>query len=1690
MAKAKLRFEDDCASLPRRARESIARPAPMPTDLDVAPPQTAAPVTSAVPVVVSTRAPAPKGVTPWQAAPRRRGRRRFWRLTIGGLALGLLTGGFLWIAALFAPPQGVDVLLIGANYDQNLAVPTNVYGWNSLQDVADTVDTSAHRSYWARRFWQARPTPVSLTTDISLADVAPTSNSHTCLLFLSAHGGADSEGAYLVAEDDLAPSHAEHRLRLTTLLEYFKNLPEKQHKVLVLDCVHFECDPTLGMLTNEFATEVAKLAPEIEAIPNLVVICASSSNELSWPCPALGRTSFAHFWIEGLRGAATDGNSDGRVCLSELMDFATHHTTQWVSKQYQAQQTPWLLPSGEEGTRRARRIDLAWRDGDYQPSEPTLLAPAAVPPELEQAWRTAAALNARPVPPYVYQPQTWRRYLASLRRYEQLLLAGETRATQRLAAEVQTLALQCQHDPTQWLASLDTQRASTAFAQPASPQLRGQAQDVLQALARVPMDQWPAAWQKQLANAGSAQQPLRAEILQLLIEQAISDPTQRLAPVHRLANIVRDPQQPLCPTLHFAVMLDRDLPAAARTLETAPLIALAIRVRQLAEQATTGDAAGFTPSSPRVRSWVADRIADADLERQCGEDLLFASETMRPEAQAKLAAAESLYRRAIADGRVVLDAYQVRDRAAASLPELSMAIVALARERAAEHPTFGQLTAELEQAWTSLQALSAGLQAPGATEIQSPESATTLRSSAKRLEQHLASVEQQITALWQDLANEQYSGERLCLTYLPSLPSLDVDLRVKAAGQYLQRLQHRREDMSQTMTLAAKGKNADPLGISGSTTTDLAVQLHAQQRGRLALAMLGPDEFKQLGGAKRFTWSQAEHRLDVFRVDADWRSSLGELGHEIADRWQQLPQKITQLVAEQQATTAQSPTCILADELARNVPPQFFPQLTNDGCDCLRRRRLSAYLAWQAERTWCDHWYGERNDETPYYLARSRALLADAQRVSQQGQAFAALAARLSGTNDWTLNAPTHEATIPEEALQVVARLVPQSGEGLTGAVTVRVTPGLGLQSTGPTSQIVAWPLQHGTVELPLTATTSSDGLLSPATLNNTTLGVSAYYRGHWQTAEIAVAQRATPELAIVEPAPPPGGMIAVETSPELAQRFGRGDGAVVVVLDCSGSMGAPVGQPFSNATRYAQATQALATVIAKLPAGTQLSVWTFGEAQGVQKTVKEAETTIRCLRPLATWDPADKAALAALVKSFSYPTVEPWNESAVVHAMISAKESLTAARGSKTMIVITDGIDNRYERDVLINPRKLDVATGLAENFRGTGIAINVVGFQVASHEEEAARQQFSVIETLDPPGRFYSVSQSSELLAALSSALDQRLRYWVEDYDRRPLAGEAVNGSEPELTTVPLPRDRMGAAAGEYRLRVIADRPLERPLIVSGGDFVLAQLNSVNNGVVIERGSVLERLYPEARLQTAGQWRAGLLRTGFTSVGPSMEIALERQPDANELQLANAAPREVWWECSLACDAAHTGAVRATRTFTTGLPAWRVKYLMPAGETAPAAFTGSIAAWWMEDDFTTSRAKLIAGRDFQDLNQLIGRTVTTDDQPIRIRDVRWQPQAVGGQLTIVVEGAPGESPWLRLDGVPVITTEHRHYPSLSRYAGVFTLPDELPPQGWRLELRSLAQLKRVAEQQGTHVRFDNVLLQRSPTAPPSGSK
>ena len=189
------------------------------------------------------------------AVPPVRRRYRWGRiLLVSGFFLGMACL-FVWVSLWLRPPQDTSLLLAGASYQDNLAVPANLYGWKGLKDLADLAQAGPFQK--GRRHPEIDGRAGEFRLDEDWKKSLRSFPGKTLLLTLSLHGGADSKGGYLLTAGALLPrdplSTERDKIRLEEVFDALKVVPAEKNVLLVLDATQLVADWSLGMLNNDFA---------------------------------------------------------------------------------------------------------------------------------------------------------------------------------------------------------------------------------------------------------------------------------------------------------------------------------------------------------------------------------------------------------------------------------------------------------------------------------------------------------------------------------------------------------------------------------------------------------------------------------------------------------------------------------------------------------------------------------------------------------------------------------------------------------------------------------------------------------------------------------------------------------------------------------------------------------------------------------------------------------------------------------------------------------------------------------------------------------------------------------------------------------------------------------------------------------------------------------------------------------------------------------------------------------------------------------------------------------------------------------------------------------------------------------------------------------------------------------------------
>ncbi len=357
----------------------------------------------------------------------------------------VLVAGVLSLFYYLRPPKLACLVLVGNSYEDNLALPHNIYGWRGLRDLAENADSSPPVTRFFEKIFAtqtkvrlAYPTkPAQEIRDVDAwnnlwkSELPREIEQPSIIVCLAFHGGADAKGAYLFLND---PCNDAEKIRLNVVLEKLSGQWPDKNILLVLEPALLGFHWTSGMLHNDF---VRKLKTNVDRHANkkLLVLCASAQDQVSWPSEEWGRTIFTHYFLEGLLGAADNkpvGNGDLEVSVGELHNYVAKKVADWAQVNRGAAQTPILLGANAG---RAEEIGLVKISGAYM-EKPPYTAPGSLDKpsdKLLEAWAKCFELGKEVPGPQVYSPHLWRQYRDTLLRWEQIERASASEAVENKA---------------------------------------------------------------------------------------------------------------------------------------------------------------------------------------------------------------------------------------------------------------------------------------------------------------------------------------------------------------------------------------------------------------------------------------------------------------------------------------------------------------------------------------------------------------------------------------------------------------------------------------------------------------------------------------------------------------------------------------------------------------------------------------------------------------------------------------------------------------------------------------------------------------------------------------------------------------------------------------------------------------------------------------------------------------------------------------------------------------------------------------------------------------------------------------------------------------------------------------------------------------------------------------------------------
>jgi hypothetical protein len=1670
------------------------------------------------------------GKRQWQqTAPAPKARRPLSRRARIGIVLGVL-GAIVGVLAvllyLLTPPRPACLVLIGAGYEDNLAIPQNAAGWKGLEDLQRFAEESSeHRSWLPWLSAQNVPVqsgPTRLEGDTDRKDMWKKAlnnvRQNTVVVFLAVHGGADEQGPYLLANE----KHGQVKMRLEEVFDALsqESLPNK-NKVLVLDATQVSADWPSGMFHNDFIRQLKKLVTRAtEADPRLWVLCSSDEDQQSWVSEEWQQPIFTHYVLEGLRGA--EAASDGSVTVGSLFRYVQKKVAGWAYQNRYAVQTPILLGDvAAAGHVLLVQAPLNYKEQapDKAPNRDFGKARAA----LAAAWKGWQKLQESNPHPAVYSPHLWRQYQDLLLRYEQLVLLGDPSGKkgqlQRTLSELERKIT----DGRKLLLgpySLGNALPMSATLGMASRWQDPELQEMLRKLMAQPnQTAWRQEWDKLASplrkqdqvEGSQLESLLRVQLSRALLQSLAKSKNPRREDLNKAATRLRwlfsEGQNQLRPAeVHFLIMLLDPALAPPQERDLAEL-QLSLRVRLLAEEAALAPPATDQPAAPANQPshpysevtwrWTKARVDKADELRGLGEDWIFGSEKQSwDKARDHLTRAEKLYTDAIKDAAVVRAALDQRDRALAVLPYFAHWSTAGQWLRSADEKRREQVQKWMQQVRKIGEVaddLAARLEAPPKGDAAADLKA--LQSLTQDLYNGLKDLRAEFFQDCRGLGDVQQQERWLQIDGVMRVPFLGGP---KGQGEDLRLvLLRNRSDI---------GNELHKSTIDSKSAKDLAQvkleQLYRKKGQNEAIMALTVAGATKLG---EFTREQLINKADAIEV---WRDSLTSVGTEVRKHWQQRLLKIQQGLDKSLKTADLDQAASLletSEHYCRWVEGGSVPFIgvdTWDPMQAARRLRMHDLLVWQAERAVADHWFMGTGPRETYYGPAGKTYLKDA-------QSLATTRTDLADTNAKRQQVPD---ALQKKLAPALLRSDPQGGktQHLIGATNFRVgwdfkadagvpkgvpmtwlkleedRPGT-FQQIKRDDQLIHSPLVEPPAWLPQSQTYPlSSGVfkqedpppLVPEVFPGTAKLLTVY-RGQRLESPTDIKVYNAANVIVTRYSPKPeAAHVAVQLAPD------SGYGALSIVLDFSGSMNLPleggkVRAPLGK-RRIDHVKKALTKVLKVIPSGTHLSLLVFG---------REEETPqLKWIRESKEWTGTAEEQTALINRTFA---LDPMHTSPVVDAIIQARDKgfPRGFKGPKVLLALTDGGDSEFVKKY---PRE-NIRVWLKRAFYDKGIEVNLVCFCNKKEDLDEARKQFEVFDKMEPEGSFQEVKDAASLAPKLEEALRPKVQLY---YNGNRVSFKLFSNDQPVTSpfkglSATLPKQNLlwgrvelNGPDGQVFKANVPNLPEFNLRLRPGERMLLRIYRKATYEFGIERALFANRVRKfeptSGTKEMNRQWLPAVLQNKIWNQKEKLEQLLTVENKQNRYFRGNilehVRPGFFWMEVTGADEKTPLDGVRWNFEHDYPAPAFRVE----AGKFT-SNDTPRVSAWWIDDSrpdepaggyaFTYKRVEDAVGGE-----ELSVGDIAVTVERVKNKESRWVTVGPGERkerscLVVQLKYAPGAPRvWVQPLGATYEGEEHHFYTKAGRYIAIFWSAED-PAEPARLNLISLSRFKSRAN---FHARWE----------------
>jgi|GEM_PF-1367380 len=1604
----------------------------------------------------------------------------------------------LWIQS----PNRIVVLQFVAGYQTNLGVPHNVGGIRFADRLVGLRDHQANEG-----LFDIKPSQI-VRKKTDLAKAIGQVKTPMLVINFCMHGALDDNGPYLIPDDADWSPEPENRIRFDEILEILHNQPENQIKVVLFDASQMESLWSFGVLDNQFSQGLAQFDQKIREIPNLIVVNSCEPKEYSWMIPHLGMSNFATQFLKCVSGGAKDQNRDGQIDLGEVLVALKSEVATWASINRNSSQTIMILPKDELPGKLLSKAIIC--QAGRTPIELDLVGPIGAISELRDAWQHFDQFQKSHLSPQQICPELWAVYQKTILRYEALLRAGDVSNALTMRQQLGQLdsrmknAMQLSLDSSGnslFFGSITGQdcRLDEDTLKLASELLAGAQGEVASKLKSF-VDNTPSVLDRM---------PPGIRLQWAIMREAAKSSNPNPDRLSFLLDQLDMPGRISCVESHALRLYLRDRPTDPDAYTALPQW---INTRLLAELASCGLVNPDSPvqSPERGVAFYFKQIGEADNLRQASQDrLLSSSKEHRVEASRDLIKVRDNYVAIAEKANRSSGDFNRHNSIAAVLPFYTDWVVRLGSPMNPTSDIYAkELGGQIQSAWNHLHAANEELQkaVQALCENEDPEPFLQRFSDFTRAaESNFSPIRTAYRRQCEALSAADVFGREMILDDVLLVPDGDISLRMSL--------------LENTLSKRPKAVGVDPDSYWVKRPPHERSN-NTSQAGLLALALIGKtvfDDKSLIPGVDLDSFEQTTDRIKAFMLQPDnGVSFLSQAGAQISLRLGRFQGAVDNLLmlAARSKPEAVLPTLLKAEKLSRIG--SYSRTANNENPEAgilLRRCWVNHFLVQQAKRSWTEHLFNVRPIATPYYQFAMSLALGDASKGPVPvGLSETLELSKKNGELEIrrmviAQNGERKPTTAPEpwtteKTIQIEFEAGPKKGGAIPwGFVQLEVLPGpdvtfpkemnlarreinlkpAELAAGGAESQSVWVELISSLVERG-----QDPAAPTPVGKSQSLLKASGLFRGQRIPLTVPFDLYHTPPLIVSRLAMGGPATMALRASHDALADGGQANGNVGIVIDCSGSMGPTAEGP----GKIAEVATALETVIGKLPPGVNLSVWIFGQAVGPGKTVDNPEDYIQLLSGPALLGPDPPALASRLARKLKSGEITPWNQSPLISAMSKAAKSLTgpgSQPGPSTLLVLTDGKDNRASEDKKLNPEKMSIPTLVVKLFAGSGIQVRVIGFQ-AGVEDPMVKADFEPLGQLNPPGGYSSAADLQELIAQMDRSLRREFRFQMETPINQPVSNQPPGGYE---AAIPGFSDRWilpGIPPGEYLLR---SGNLRGPLGTVRLQPSDALLLGLSKGHPPRRLGMVDELKARPKAKSAG-WSMAIGQNKLENHAVRMMGILEKDWDPSELELAQVKPGMTWWEWSPL-----EGLSAPTRTWPEPgfhSPVWTLySPHWPKSPVTGAPVQASLKVWWSPEKSLPFQEEFTQGPDFKVITDLANKTMLLDGEncllesvKIEERQVLIEPGKVANRKCLVVRmkashldlgSVPRGLGLAALDGFPIEGEEQIVHSQVGRVASVFWPVDEKKVNEIKkIQIRSLKKFKDEAKSRGYYLQLDRL--------------